>query len=120
MGMRNIELRILLIFIIFQASSSQRATLVVDNDGYFDLNLAQNFSWTPSGSDTIQFNNIGSANGQSGFILLFNPSGHTIARHSDSLADGNFVGTVSAAGTYIISYICNGTDVYLTNSALMA
>jgi len=99
-------------------TGSQRATLVTDNDGSFDLNLGQNFKCTPAGGLTLTFTNF--ANGQSGFIILVNSGGHAIARHSDTIADANFVATVSAAGTYIISYISDGTDAFLTNSAIMA
>ena len=99
-------------------TGSQRATLVTDNDGSFDLNLGQNFKCTPAGGLTLTFTNF--ANGQSGFIILVNSGGHAIARHSDTIADANFVATVSAAGTYIISYISDGADAFLTNSAIMA
>ena len=99
-------------------TGSQRATLVTDNDGSFDLNAGQNFKCTPAGGLTLTFTNF--ANGQSGYIILVNSGGHAIARHSDTIADGNFVSTVSAAGTYIISYISDGTDAFLTNSAIMA
>ena len=99
-------------------TGSQRATLVTDNDGSFDLNAGQNFKCTPAGGLTLTFTNF--ANGQSGYIILVNSGGHAIARHSDSIADANFVSTVSAAGTYIISYISDGTDAFLTNSAIMA
>jgi hypothetical protein len=99
-------------------TGSQRATLVVDNDGSFDMNLGQNFKCTPAAPLTLTFTNF--ANGQSGFIILVNSGGHAIARHADSIADANFVATVSAAGTYIISYISDGADAFLTNSAIMA
>ena len=99
-------------------TGSQRATLVVDNDGSFDLNAGQNFKCTPAAGLTLTFTNF--ANGQSGYIILVNSGGHAIARHADSIADANFVTTVSAAGTYIISYISDGTDAFLTNSAIMA
>jgi len=99
-------------------TGSQRATLVTDNDGSFDLNAGQNFKCTPAGGLTLTFTNF--ANGQSGYIILVNSGGHAIARHSDTIADANFVSTVSAAGTYIISYISDGTDAFLTNSAIMA
>ena len=99
-------------------TGSQRATLVTDNDGSFDMNAGQNFKCTPAGGLTLTFTNF--ANGQSGYIILVNSGGHAIARHSDTIADGNFVSTVSAAGTYIISYISDGTDAFLTNSAIMA
>ena len=99
-------------------TGSQRATLVVDNDGSFDMDLGQNFKCTPAGGLTLTFTNF--TDGQSGFIILVNSGGHAIARHSDTIADATFVATVSAAGTYIISYISDGTDAFLTNSAIMA
>ena len=99
-------------------TGSQRATLVVDNDGSFDMNLGQNFKCTPAGTLALTFTNF--ADGQSGYIILVNSGGHSITRHADSIADANFVSTVSAAGTYIISYISDGTDAFLTNSAIMA
>jgi len=99
-------------------TGSQRATLVTDNDGNFDLNAGQNFKCTPTAGLTLTFTNF--ANGQSGFIILVNSGGHAIARHGDTIADANFVATVSTAGTYIISYISDGTDAFLTNSAIMA
>ena len=92
--------------------------MVTDNDGSFDLNAGQNFKCTPAAGLTLTFTNF--ANGQSGFIILVNSGGHAIARHGDTIADANFVATVSAAGTYIISYISDGTDAFLTNSAIMA
>ena len=99
-------------------TGSQRATLVVDNDGSFDMDLGQNFKCTPAGGLTLTFTNF--TDGQSGFIILVNSGGHAIARHSDTIADATFVATVSAAGTYIISYISDGADAFLTNSAIMA
>ena len=99
-------------------TGSQRATLVTDNDGSFDMNAGQNFKCTPTGDLALTITNF--ANGQSGYIILVNSGGHAISRHGDTIADANFVSTVSAAGTYIISYISDGTDAFLTNSAIMA
>ena len=99
-------------------TGSQRATLVVDNDGSFDMNLGQNFKCTPAGGFTLTFTNF--ADGQSGFIILINSGGHTIALHANSKADANLATTVTAAGTYILNYISDGTNAYLTNSAVMA
>ena len=99
-------------------TGSQRATLVVDNDGSFDMNLGQNFKCTPSGNFALTFTNH--ANGQSGYIILINSGGHTVSLHANSKADANLAATVTAAGTYILSYIGNGTNAYLTNSAIMA
>ena len=99
-------------------TGSQRATLVVDNDGSFDMNLGQNFKCTPAGNFALTFTNH--ANGQSGFIILINSGGHTVSLHANSKADANLATVVSTAGTYILSYIGDGTNAYLTNSAIMA
>ena len=99
-------------------TGSQRATLVTDNDGSFDMNAGQNFKCTPAGGLALTFTNF--ANGQSGYIILVNSGGHALTRHADTIADANFLDTVSAAGTYIISYISDGSDAFLTSSAIMA
>ena len=97
-------------------TGSQRATTVTDNDGSFDMNAGQNFICTvSSGTITITFTNI--ANGQSGFIKLIN-SGATIAAHTNTKVDATILATLTTAGTYLISYFSDGTDVWLTNSAI--
>ena len=97
-------------------TGSQRATLIVDNDGSFDMNGGNNFKCTPAGNFTLTFTNI--TDGQSGFILLVNTGGHTVSAHANSKVDANLLATVTAAGTYLVSYLSDGTNVYLTNSAI--
>ena len=99
-------------------TGSQRATAVTDNDMSYDMNGGQNFISTPSGNATLTFTNI--ANGQSGFLKLINSGGHTISLHANSKEDANLATTVSTAGTYLLSYFSDGTDVWLTNSAIYA
>jgi len=99
-------------------TGSQRGTTVTDNDGSFDMDGGNNFKCTPSGNFTLTFTNI--ANGQSGFILLVNSGGHTVSAHANSKVDANLLATVSTAGTYLISYFSDGTNAYLTNSAIYA
>jgi len=99
-------------------TGSQRATVVTDNDGSFDMNAGQNFSCTPTGSITLTFTNI--ANGQSGFILLANPTPQTVSLHANTKGDANLASTLSTAGTYLISYFSNGTNVYLTTSGAIS
>jgi len=98
-------------------TGSQRGTTVVDNDGSFDMNGGNNFKCTPTGAITLTFTNI--TNGQSGFILLVN-SGQTVSAHANTKVDANLLATVTAAGTYLMSYFSDGTNVYLTNSAVYA
>jgi len=82
------------------------------------MNAGQNFICTPSGNIALTFTNI--ANGQTGFIKLINTGGHTISLAATSKADANLTTTVTTAGTYILSYYSDGTNVYLTNSAAIA
>ena len=90
-------------------------TLTTDNDGSFSMAASNNFKCTPSGNFTLTFTNIVS---QSGNILLVNSGGHTVSAHSNTKVDANLLATVSTAGTYLLSYFSDGTDVFLTNSAV--
>ena len=89
-------------------------TLTTDNDGSFDMSASNNFKCTPSGNFTLTFTNIVS---QSGNILLINSGGHTVSAHSNTKVDANLLTTISTAGTYLLAYFSDGTNVYMTNSA---
>ena len=96
-------------------TGSQRSTPVTDNDGSFDMNAGNNFNWTPTGADVIEFTN--ETAGQGGLIYLVNGSGHTITKGSEVKCDANFLATVSAAGNYLISYYSfDGTSVVVENT----
>ena len=99
-------------------TGSQRAPLVTDNDGSFDQNGGNNFFCTPSGNITLTFTNH--TGGQSGYILFDNAGGHTISLHANTKGDANLASTLSTAGTYLVSYLDNGTNAYLTTSAVFA
>ena len=99
-------------------TGSQRAPLVTDNDGSFDQNGGNNFFCTPSGNITLTFTNH--TGGQSGYILFDNAGAHTISLHANTKGDANLASTLSTAGTYLVSYLDNGTNAYLTTSAVFA
>ncbi len=80
------------------------------------MNVTNNFKCTPTGNFTLTFTNITA--GQSGFILLVNTGGHTVSAHANTKVDANLLATVSTAGTYLLSYFSDGTNVYMTNSAV--
>ena len=96
-------------------TGSQRSPLLTDNDGSFDLNARNNFFCTPAGNIALTFTNHTS--GQSGYILFVN-SGHTISLAGTTKGDANLATTLTAAGTYLVSYLDNGTNAYLTTSAV--
>jgi hypothetical protein len=71
-----------------------------------------------SGTATLTFTNITA--GQSGYILLINTSGYAVSAAATTKVGSTFLTTVSAAGTYIISYFSNGTNVYCTSSGALS
>lgn len=93
----------------------QRSAFTTDNDGSFDMNAAQNFDWTPTGADTLEFTN--ETAGQSGLIFLDNTSNYTISFGSEVLIDADAASVLSVTGKYIIGYSCeDGTNVMVTYS----
>jgi hypothetical protein len=97
---------------------SQRGTVTTDNDGSFDMSVTNNFSCTPTGTFALTFTNITA--GQSGYILLINTGGHAVTAAATTKVGTTFLTGVSAAGTYLLSYFSNGTNVYVTASGALA
>lgn len=97
---------------------SQRGTITTDNDLSFDQNATNNFKSTPTGTGTLTFTNHTA--GQSGNILLDNSGGHAISLAATTKGDANLATTISAAGTYWLSYYDDGTNAYVVTSAVFA
>ena len=101
-------------------------TSYADDTTTFYTDTAQNWTWTVTASAaltgvTFELNStttaLTDANGQSGFILLTNAGGSIAFSTSTTLTHADVVNTISGvSGTFLISYICNGTKVCLTNS----
>lgn len=100
-------------------SAPQRGTPATNNSLSFDLTSSNNFNCTLSAGGTLTFTNIGSAAGQSGFISLVNGSAYTISKASTTKVGSSLLSTISATGTYLLSYYCDGTNVYVTGSGAM-
>ena len=99
-------------------TAPQRGTVTTDNDGSFDLSVTNNFACTPTGSITLTFTNMTA--GQSGFILLVNGSNYTVSAHANTKVVSGSLTTISATGTYLLSYWTNGTNTYVVNSGALA
>jgi hypothetical protein len=99
-------------------TASQRGTVTTDNDGSFDMNVTNNFKCTPTGTFALTFTNITA--GQSGFVLLVNTGGHSITAAASTKVQTGALTAISAAGTYLLSYWTDGTNVYVTHSGAMA
>jgi len=99
-------------------SASQRGTVTTDNDLSFDMSVTNNFKCTPAALGTLTFTNITS--GQSGFVLLVNTSGYAISAAATTKVSSSALAVISTAGTYLLSYFSDGTNVFVTNSGALA
>ena len=97
-------------------SGSQRGTPATVTDGTLDLDTANNFQYTPAGADVFEFTN--EEVGQSGFVKLINPSAYAISVGSEVKKGASW--DVSTAGTYLVSYYCDGTNVYVSASEALS
>lgn len=99
-------------------TASQRGTVTTDNDGSFDQSVTNNFVCTPTGTFTLTFTNHTA--GQSGYVLLVNTGGYAITAASTTKVGASTLSTISAAGTYLLSYLDNGTNAYVTASGALS
>ena len=95
-------------------TGSALGTMTTDNDGSFAMSASNNFKCTPAANFALTFTAIVA---QSGNILFINSGGKTISAHANTKVDATFLATISTAGTYLLSYFSDGTNVYMTNSA---
>lgn len=99
-------------------SSAQRGTVTTDNDGSFDQSVTNNFKCTPTGTFTLTFTNHTA--GQSGYVLLVNTGGYAISAAATTKLGASTLATISTAGTYILSYLDDGTNAYVTASGALS
>ena len=102
------------------ASLSGAATgaVTTDNDLSFDMTATNNFKCTPTGTGALTFTNITA--GTSGYVLLVNTGGYAITAAATTKVNTTFLSTVSTAGTYLLSYFTDGTNVYVTTGGAMS
>lgn len=99
-------------------TASQRGTVTTDNDGSFDQSVTNNFVCTPTGTFALTFTNHTA--GQSGYVLLVNSGGYAITAAATTKVGATTLGTISTAGTYLLSYFDNGTNAYVTASGALS
>ena len=100
-------------------TASQRGTVTTANTGAYNMNTTNNWITTPTGTVTLTFTNITA--GQSGFITLVNGSNYTIAKDAAVKVASGQLTTLSATGTYLLSYHSpDGTNVYLTATGALS
>lgn len=99
-------------------SGAQRGTLTTDNDLSFDQSVTNNFVCTPTAGGALTFTNHTA--GQSGFVLLVNNSNYAITAAATTKIAAADLTRISATGTYLLSYLDNGTNAYVVASAALS
>jgi len=82
------------------------------------MNVTNNFKCTPTATFALTFTNITA--GQSGYILLVNTGGYAVTAAATTKVGSTFLSTISTAGTYLVSYFTDGTNVYCTASGALS
>lgn len=96
-------------------TASQRSAPIVDNDLSFDLSGAgNNYTCSFSSSGTLTFTNITANSGKSGWIKFVVTGTPTVSAHANTKITAANLTRLGAAGTYVASYYCDGTDVYVS------
>jgi len=93
-------------------------TVTTDNDGSFDLSVTNNFKCTPTATFALTFTNHTA--GQSGYVLLVNTGGYAVTAAATTKVGASTLSTISAAGTYLLSYFDDGTNTYVTASGALS
>jgi len=93
------------------------APITITQGTDIDLDTGNNFLWTPAAADVLSF--ASETTGQSGFIKVINPSGYALTLGTNVKAISTFATDITTAGTYLVTYFCDGTDTYLSASGIL-
>jgi len=99
-------------------TATQTSTMTSITTGTIDTGVTNDFIVTPGADITIDFSNI--ASGRRGVILLDNSGGHTLSKATKVKDDGSLLSTISTAGVYVLSYISDGTNVYISYTGALS
>lgn len=96
---------------------TQQSVITPITNGEFDIGITNNFSCTPAISTELKFINL--ENGISGIIIFDNTSGSTISKATNILTESDFLLDINKGGKFILNYITDGTNVFLTHSKVL-
>ena len=95
-------------------TASQKSGGITDNNGSFDLSGAgNNYASTPTSAVAITFTNIAANANKSGYLTLVNSSAYAFTAHTNTKIAAADLTKIGATGTYVLSYLCDGTDVLI-------
>ncbi len=99
-------------------SAPQRGTLTAQTSLTVNMNTSNKFKITPSAGGALTFSNITS--GQGGTIIFVNGSNYAITAAATTKVTSTFLATISATGTYTVSYESDGTNVFCSCTGAQA
>lgn len=95
-------------------TAPQKSGNVTDNDGSFDLSGAgNNYTSTPTSAVAITFTNIAANAHKSGYIVLTNSTNYAFTAHANTKIATTDLAKIVLTGTYVLPYLCDGTDVMI-------
>lgn len=95
-------------------TASQKSGNINDNDGSFDLSGAgNNYTSAPTSAIAITFTNIAANANKSGYIILTNSSNYAYTAHTNTKITTTDLSKIVVSGTYVLPYLCDGTDVLI-------
>lgn len=93
----------------------QRTQETLDNDGSFDLNAALDFQCTPTGATVLTFTNIpATPTVQKGSLIWVNTTSYAVTAHANTKISSTLLTTLSATGTYLVSYRTSNGVCYVS------
>ena len=99
-------------------SGNHASALLTDNDGSFDLSAKQNFFCTPGIAKELTFTSP--QDGQSGYVKLVNAGAYAHTAHGNTKLHSDDLSAIGAAGTFLLGYLSDGTDTWVTVSKKLA
>lgn len=97
-----------------EVSGSVVTAQLAANTGSFDLSAGVDFTCTPATAVTLTFTNL--RKGIRGMVILDNTAASAITFGANTKKDAKAAANLSKAGIYLLSYICDGTNVLIVNS----
>lgn len=92
-------------------SATQLSNLVIQASLSISLAGGNKFKVTPTAGGVLTFTSLSLA-GAGGIIIFVNTGNYAITAASTTKVPAGFLSTISATGTYTISYESDGTNVY--------
>lgn len=98
-------------------TAPQRGAITTDNDGSFDESVGNNFKCTPTATFALTFTNHTS--GHVGNVILVNTGGYAVTAAATTKIATATLTAISTAGTYLLGYVDDGTNAYVTASGAL-